>query len=175
MSAGFGATAPLGLCLAPLITGREMSRPKNSTQRWHVELKQRWFKQKVGGSMPSRKRSANKTRKMILTAVIGSLAALGIGGAGYVTWSALSATSAAESVATQSAGHHVASRQGQHAEKTSKTAHHKLASARKVKAGTSCKITKSKKHKASRHKIAKQKTSKHKLAKHKRDKSRHAH
>ena len=120
--------------------------------------------------MPSRKRSANKTRKMILTAVIGSLAALGIGGAGYVTWSALSATSAAETVAAQQSSSHRGFHSAEHAEKTSTVAHRKTSShhktrASKLKTGASCKISKSKKHKVA----------KHKASKHKRKKLRHAH
>jgi len=115
--------------------------------------------------MPSRKRSANKTRKMILTTVIASLAALGIGGAGYVTWSALSATSAAETTAARQSSNHHGFRSAGIAEKSDTLAHQKVASRHKIKAskfktGASCKISKSKKNKVANHKASKHKRKK---------------
>ncbi|NDE17274.1 hypothetical protein EBZ80_20320 [bacterium] len=107
---------------------------------------------------------------MILTTVIASLAALGIGGAGYMTWSALSATSAAETIAARQSSNHHGFRTAGIAEKSGTLAHQKVASRHKVnaskfKTGASCKISKSRKHTVS----------KHKASKHKRKKLRHAH
>ena len=134
------------------------------SKRVDVELKKRWFKQKAGDFMATRKRSATKTRKMILTGVIGSLAALGIGGAGYLTWSAISGSDSGRRVESV-----------YHAQKTNTysnlansapaVSRSKIARHVRVKSGASCKITKSKKHKLS----------KHKASKHKRKKLHHAH
>ena len=138
------------------------------SKRVDVELKKRWFKQKAGGCMATRRKSASKSRKMILTAVIGSLAALGVGGAGYVTWSALAANgspqrsasvNAAEKNSTSDRSPHRASVASQ-----SKTGS-RVAKSRKLKSSTSCKISKFKTAKLA----------KHKASKHKRKKLRQAH
>lgn len=134
------------------------------SKRVDVELKKRWFKQKAGDSMATRKRSATKSRKMILTAVIGSLAALGIGGAGYVTWSAMKGSEAGQVAEAIHTGQKT-STITRMARSSSVSAQSKSVKSRRVKAGTSCKITKSKK----------QKHPNHTASKHKRKKLRHAH
>ena len=134
------------------------------SKRVDVELKKRWFKQKAGDFMATRKRAAAKSRKMILTAVIGSLAALGIGGAGYVTWSAIKGSEAAQTVEATYGGQKT-STSSHIAHRSVASSHSKATKSRRLKAGTSCKITKSKSHKGS----------KYTASKHKRKKLRHAH
>jgi hypothetical protein len=134
------------------------------SKRVDVELKKRWFKQKAGDSMATRKRSATKSRKMILTAVIGSLAALGIGGAGYVTWSAMKGSEVAQA-AEATRTDQKTSTNSRIAHRTAVSGQSKLTKNRRVKSSASCKITKSKT----------QKHSKHTASKHKRKKLRHAH
>ena len=114
--------------------------------------------------MATRKKSATKSRKMILTAVIGSLAALGIGGAGYVTWSAMKGSEVAQAAEVTRTDQKT-SNYSQIAHKTTVSGQSKSVKSRRVKAGTSCKITKSKK----------QKHSNHTASKHKRKKLRNAH
>jgi preprotein translocase subunit SecF len=134
------------------------------SKRVDVELKKRWFKQKAGDSMATRKKSATKSRKMILTAVIGSLAALGIGGAGYVTWSAMKGSEVAQAAEVTRTDQKT-STNTRMARSSSVSGQSKSVKSRRVKAGTSCKITKSKK----------QKHSNHTASKHKRKKLRNAH
>jgi hypothetical protein len=113
-------------------------------------MKRLWFKRKAEGSMRSGKRTSGKLKKHLMTALIGTLGLAGIAGAGYVTWSALqdSPGKRPSHVYQEPSRKHVSvasAQKGNHKSKSSKT----------MKRGTSCKITKSAKHKTSRHKLKK--------------------